>query len=254
MTVRTSKQILYGTFYFIIWAAIFSFAYFSYIKPVPSCFDGKLNQNEERVDCGGVCEKVCLPAGVRPIEVGRVLTFRHSPNQVSALFQITNPNQDSAARDLTYTLRVYDASGNLLQSVSGNSFIYASEGKYIFEPNMVLELGSFANIKAEISDVLWIPSAELGSKPNISLSGVNTEVGDGFASVRARILNEDVVVFRRVVIIAILYGKLGQVAGASQTFVENIAPNDSREFSILYPDPPSVDTANTKIFIYGIRL
>src|SRR3990167_10764616 len=27
-----------------------------YFRPAPSCFDNKLNQNEERIDCGGECE------------------------------------------------------------------------------------------------------------------------------------------------------------------------------------------------------
>lgn len=253
MTVRTSKQILYGTFYFVIWVGVFSFAYFYYIKPAPSCFDGKLNQNEEGVDCGGVCAKICIPAGLQPLEVGRVLMFRHSPTNLTALFQVTNPNASRAAQSFKYIMRLYGMDGELTQSIRGSSFLYAREGKQILEPNISLASQSLGSIDVKIENVLWATVSSFGGQPLLSLSGVKTVVGEGGAAVEGRILNEDTTPFSRITVIAVLYGMLGQVAGASQTFVENLSPNDSRVFSIVYPNPPAINTGGTKVFVYAAR-
>ena len=71
--------------YLILAAAVAALAvYLIYlgVKPASSCFDAKKNQNEEGIDCGGVCVIACSfnveslnILWTRPFEVRLVLTM-----------------------------------------------------------------------------------------------------------------------------------------------------------------------------------
>ena len=58
MERNKKKQIVISLIYVTIFLVIVSWIYYI-IRPVPNCFDGKQNQNEEGVDCAGVCAKKC---------------------------------------------------------------------------------------------------------------------------------------------------------------------------------------------------
>ena len=108
MDYRTMKQAIYGSIYLALFLLFATWFYFLVVKPAPSCFDKKQNQNEEGVDCGGVCSRICLPANLQPISlVDRVQTFFPVTNKVTLLARIKNPNSTHGA-NISYTLILYD--------------------------------------------------------------------------------------------------------------------------------------------------
>ncbi|MFQ5752878.1 MAG: hypothetical protein ACE5HI_12855 [bacterium] len=254
MSRRTAKQLTYGVFYLAFWAVVISAVYFLFLRPEPSCFDGKHNQNEEGIDCGGPCAQSCLPAGLEPLEVvGRILTFRPSPDRLSILAQVSNPNFDQAAKSFTYDFLLYGAGDEVVQSFRGTSFAYAREAKYILLPNASLPARPFSRVGLELGDFEWVPGDEMGRRPSISLSGIATEIEENSLRVEGRVLNADTVSFPKVTILAIFWGELGNIAGASETEINNLRPNESSAFTVIHPSIPNVDTSKTKVFVYAQR-
>lgn len=255
MSLRRAKQIIYGAFYSILLGLFAAWIYYGFLKPAPSCFDGIKNQSEEGIDCGGPCAVSCSIKHVKSIEtVGRILTFAPDQEHLSLLVQISNPNLDYAARNFFYTFSIYDNQGSVIQSFNGNSFVYAGEVKYILVPNaQVPRTGLFGKIEFRAENFDWVPVANLKGPPHIAILGVETNSASTSLTVDGRITNNDTVAFPLVTVVAIFKGQYSQVAGASQTIIENLLPNESRAFSIIHPPVPNVDLTGTKVLVYALR-
>ncbi len=257
--MRLAKQIIYGAFYLILWGGAIAAIYFFFIKPAPSCFDGKQNQNEEGIDCGGPpvggCSNVCLPPGLKaPQVIDRVMVIHPTPERLTILGRISNPNQDYGIKSLTYEFLLYNLAGQVVQSFPGESFLYAGEIKYIILPNISYPAESFSKIDLKISSYDWVPKKEFPGPPKIDISALETRDSGSGLVVEGRITNNDTVSFNKIVIVAILRGKLGQTAGVSQTEIDSILPNETKEFSVIHPKISDIDFAGTKVFVYTKRI
>ncbi len=255
MSLRLTKQVIYGALYLLFWAALISGIYFWFLKPAPSCFDNIQNQGEEGIDCGGPCTVACSLKTVKPIEtLGRILTFSPDQEHLSLLVQINNPNLDYAARSFSYSFSIYDNQGNVVQTFRGDSFAYAGEIKYILVPNAsVPRTGSFGEVKFRVENLDWVSASKLRGMPNIVASGLDVHSASTSLTVDGRLANNDTVTFSQVTVVAIFKGQYGQVAGTSQTTIENLAPNESRPFSVLHPFVPNIDLPGTRVFVYALR-
>ena len=73
----------------------------------PTCFDGKQNQDESGVDCGGVCEKVCSFQAVKPNIIWS-RSFKVSEGIYNAIAYIENPNIRAEAFAVPYVFKIFD--------------------------------------------------------------------------------------------------------------------------------------------------
>jgi len=252
---RRVKQIVYSTFYLIVLICFVSAFYFVFIKPAPTCFDNVQNQNEEGIDCGGPCARFCLPHDLKPIDVvDRIYKFEPDSAHLSLLARISNPNLGYAAKNFSYSFLLYDDKGVLVQSFSGNSFIYAGEVKYIAVPNVAAPLTSFSRIDFKLENPKWVPALEFGSQPQIALRGTEARISNNNSlATEGQIVNNDTLLFPSVKIVVVFKGQLGQLTGVSETEINNLAPNESRPFSVVHPPITNVDISGTKIFAYALR-
>lgn len=251
---RIGKQFAYGAFYIVVLALIAAGFYFAFLKPAPSCFDSIQNQKEEGIDCGGPCSRACIPASIKNIEiVDRILSFEPAPSSISFLARVSNPNLDYATRNFSYQLSLRNASGAVVKSIPGSSFIYAGEVKYIFMPNISVSRSSFDKVDLEINGASWLAANEFVGPPQLAVSRVQTNVSNSKVVAEGQATNNDIVSFPRVTILAIFKGKLGQTAGVSQTELDNLSPNESRQFSVSYPAVTDFDISATQVYAYAAR-
>lgn len=252
MSLRTSKQIIYGALFLLFWIAALSLVYRFSIRPEPSCFDFVQNQSEEGIDCGGPCARKCLPAGLKPIRsVDRVLILRPTREAMTILGRVSNPNTDLAAKSFTYTFMLLGFDGGVVQSFSGKSFIYAGEVKHLLVPNVPYPAAAFSHSELRISEEEWVPKNELPGPPNVATLGTETKSDGKNLVVSGQVVNRDTKTLSRISLIAVFRGRFGQTAGVSQTEAQNLAPNESRSFSILHPAIQNVDLAGTSVFVYA---
>ncbi len=255
MLRRLRKQIIYGFFYLTVLIAAASIVYIYLIKPEPSCFDGIKNQDEVGIDCGGVCVKACLPAGLKPIELAEpILILRPDESHISLLIKVSNPNSINAARSFSYKVSLNDETGKSFWNFDGSSFVYAGEVKYVLIPNSPVEKNKSAkSVDFKIDKANWVNSSEFTGPPQISVQGVHTTDQAKSLLVDGVVVNEDTSIFSSVTIIALFKGGFGQIGGASQTEINNLTLNEARKFSILHPYIPNADLSGTKIFVYASR-
>ncbi len=251
---RIAKQIVYGALYLCVLGGIGAWIYFFYLKPAPTCFDHIQNQGEEGVDCGGPCAKVCTPATLQPITVlGAVMTFTTSPGRVTFLAGIANTNTDFTARNFDYRFDLSDASGTVVQSIAGQSFIYAGEEEYLVAPNEAVT-SSVSNVALVIRNPVWAKSSDTGTAPQFDLENVQTgTISSDMIGTSGTLTNNDASAFDTVTVIALFKDASGAIIGASQTELDNVAPNGTYDFSVTYPADPNIDPAATEVHAYGLR-
>jgi hypothetical protein len=245
MAVRLFKQIFYGSIFLIIIIGLLAFFYFSF-KSKPSCFDGKQNQGEEGIDCGGPCSQICLPADFRNIEVTWTKLL-NTKSQLILIAKIQNPNSGLASYSFDYEFNIL-SNGEVLKTIQGKSFIYAEEIKYIEEfVNKDNMNADNLEIKFAIKNVNWVKSQNF-SKPKIDLISKDIQLKDDFNYLTGRIKNSDFVSLNNVQILANVYDNKSLIS-SSKTLIDNIFPAETKNFQIIFPKDIDISKYNLEIVI-----
>jgi hypothetical protein len=107
MDWRLRKQIIYGLIIFLIFFSIFLFVFLKFRKPViATCFDGKKNQGEEGIDCGGPCPP-CEIKYAEPLKIYPTKYLVYS-NSIDIVGLLENPNKNLALKKIKYYFEIYD--------------------------------------------------------------------------------------------------------------------------------------------------
>ncbi len=253
MATRRAKQIIYGAFYIIVFGAIGFGIYRGFVYRAPSCFDTVQNQGELGVDCGGPCSIACL-SQAQDLAVGDLQTFKTKDGRYTFLARVENHNSLFAAPRFDYAFQLFDASGNVLASYPGTSFIYADEAKYVIVPNVPGAAG-FDYAKLVIQAPAWVQTAKMGDAPrfNNPLSVGQSSISSTTITVHGSLTDADVSHFAPIYLVSIFYGSNGLPSGASQAQIDSIAPSQSVPFSVAYPAGTDINPALTKVYAYALR-
>lgn len=250
---RLNKQLIYGGSFLVIIIIFLGWIYFSYVKPKPSCFDRRQNQNEEGIDCGGVCGRICFPVNFRSIEeVGDPGFLVIDKNHVSLIAKVQNPNDSFAAKSFSYEFKILSDDNFLIKSVAGESFLYAGEVKSIIIPNLEISAASISDIDLVITKPMW-SKAENFSPPAFKLQNQTPTIVNGSLSISGSIISQEAIIFREVEVFAIFKNSNRTPIGVSRTVINDFKPDETRAFSILHPILSSVDLNTTEILIYAKR-
>lgn len=114
------RRLQYGAGYAIVLSLLLTPVYFSFFYAEPTCFDNSRNGGEEGVDCGGACDKVCAFTTEEP-KVLWTKAFRISEGIYNVVSYVENRNIGVGAKNVPYTISVYDKKGSILTSVKGTT-------------------------------------------------------------------------------------------------------------------------------------
>lgn len=240
MSTRRAKQLIYGALYVILLAVLGTVIYFvvRFFVPVAPVV--------------APCTENCMPVGAGSIVTSSVQTFVSGPGRYTFLTQAANRNSGYAAEYFDYAINLYDASGTVIQSVPSNSFIYANETKYLVVPNVVAPV-PFVSAALAISNVYWVTSSSLGVAPQFSQVNPLTGVTSSTVSVSGQLTNANISTYRYVYIDVIFQGADGSPIAASQTVLNNIAPNRTVNFSVSYPQTGAINPAASQVLVYALK-
>lgn len=214
------------------------FVYYSFIKSPETCFDGKQNQNEQAIDCGGVCQLAC-----KEIVTGEDLQFQEtafvwsSENRYDILGKIYNPNSEIGATSFTYTASLLDAAGNVLAAHSGTGYILPQENKYILALNLETS-ATPASVSIHVSDVEWARFSGYQEKPAVSIyqkrySEISS--GTGFSEAFGLLSNESPYDFRALIVQVILRDSMGKPLALNSTEMNTVRSHENRDFRLVWP-------------------
>lgn len=252
--MRRGKQFLYGIFHLAVLGLFGLIMYQVFIRPAPSCTNSRKDRGEAGVDCGGVCRNICLSADHRPLDASavRILPLDASSTRSSFLVEVRNPNLDHDAL-FVYSLAVAETHGSTSNPDQGTGYIKAGEIKYLAFPNK----GTFEGITAadfEIRSTVWRKTEET-RKPdmnvNILEASGGTDAVPPVVTMRGRLTNNDVAAIQAAELVALFHDEDGVLVGVSATLLNDIAPREAREWTILHPGLPGLIPRRTRIIPYA---
>jgi len=235
---KRGKQIIiiaiYVTFFLLIVSAIF-YA----LKPKPNCFDGKLNQDEEKVDCGGICARKCE---VTPREVISVEKTGYVAsglvNKYDIYGEIYNPNAFMGSKEFSYEFKIKNSQGVVIGERKGINFILPGERKYIIESNVETNEVP-VSVELVVSAVKWIEfSVDDYQKPELKVvNKVYSPItsGVGFSEVKGLIKNESQFDFATIKVYIIVRNKAREILALNSTQMNTVKAGENRDFRVYWP-------------------
>lgn len=203
-------------------------------KSAPSCFDNIQNQDEEKVDCGGVCSKEC------PFSAEKILFSEESgfadgstSEQFDLFAHVVNSNSLLGSGEFQYEFTIIDSQGNATAKKSGKSFILPGEKKYIIETD-VRSSARPVKVTFEIKDTLWAEFGKYQEHPQLKV--VNKKYAEInslalFSEASGLLKNESPFEFKSIRIQIILKDESGKIIALNSTQINTVKSGENREFN-----------------------
>ncbi len=208
--------------------------------PRPSCQDGRQNQDEAGVDCGGPpvggCAAVC-PFEARPVRViwSRILPLGAGIYDAAVL--VENPNANLMLADLAYSLRVVDDNNLFITRINDSLSLTPGEQRLIFKTNINVGRRRPARALVDFSQPpRWQRSA---AKPDLAVSD-RQFTPSPVPLLKAKLTNQSLAPYRGIEVAVVLSDDQHNAFAASLTTVAELAPGETREISFSWPRPFSI--------------
>jgi hypothetical protein len=205
------------------------------LAPAPTCFDGKLNQNEAEVDCGGVCGACRKPVQAEGLQVREVALVYGGTKQYDVLARIHNPNDQYGASEFSYTFFVKDDQGRVVAERKGKSFVLPKETKYVIE--MGLETDAKGDrVGIEIGEMKWESFSGYREPPALTVSSRQfSEItsGVGYYKAFGILANESDFDFQSLTVKVVLRDEEGKPVALNKTEMRTVASGERRDVGPL---------------------
>lgn len=244
MSWARRRQIMYLTVIFGIIALITGSIYLIK-KPVPSCSDGKMNQDELGVDCGGSCTKACSSQLV-PLTIWWSRVFPVNKGIYDVAFLVENQNIRFGVQKIGYTIVVFDKFNVKIAEREGETFFNSREKFVIYEPNI--------DTKEQIADRAFLAFGDKAVWQKIKVTPPTISIGTKNYSnapqprLQTSVTNNSLDTLRGTKFVAVLSDQDGNALAASQTVVDVLSGNESRELNFTWPTPFSEGVAIIDIY------
>jgi len=248
MSRRTNKRIVIALIFFLILSGIGFLIYFYSIKPKPTCDDGIKNQNEEDIDCGGVCSP-CELVYIKDIEVLSVKVIPTQNNFYDLVAQIKNPNQNYGSGEVFYKFGLYDSQDRLINEYSGITYILPNQTKYLLKIKAESN-SSVKQVKLSFSNVKW-EKPEDYQAPQIGIQQKEYRLLDdnepGFAQVRAILVNKTGFDLDKIDIDVLLFDASNRLIAININEINTFLAGQERDFLSTWFNPISGQVNSVEI-------
>ncbi len=233
MTWAQKRKLTYALIFFGVVAIFIGVPAYLLLYKAPTCFDNKRNQNEQGIDCGGPCIKLCSPIERQPVVVWQQ-TFEVTPGVFTAAAYIQNPNIDAEAKSVPYTFSFYDTTNTLIITKTGTTYIPAGKNFAVVETNVdmlgkrpVRTLFEFGN------EFIWTRAPR--NQPDIEVKNQTLTDASTTPTVTATVSNSTFTNIPTADVAAIVYNTEGNAFAASKTFVKNLDGRTSQPVVFTWP-------------------
>lgn len=231
------KKIIIASVYLMIFFLFFYFIY-SIFRKKETCFDNIQNQNEEAVDCGGVCQKKCEKIEAQDLIIKKTgIVPAGLSGKYDFYAEIYNPNFLFGSKNFEYEISLKNSSGETVISKKGNNFILPGEEKYLAEINLesqeTLVSGEIKIVSSE-----WVQFNQYYESPKLKITNkIYNKLSDGtnFSEAKGLLKNESEFDFYTIKIQIILLGENGKVLALNSTRMNTVKSGEERDFRVSWP-------------------
>jgi hypothetical protein len=198
----------------------------------PTCFDGKKNQDEIGVDCGGQCSQYLLcKQQVSGLDVLFAKVFSISEGVWSAVAYVQHTNNNAYTNEARYKFEFYDVDGKFIGEREGSTFVGSEETRLVVIESK-LDLGERTPYRVMfewLDDPVWrlyTPTR------NIVVEIVKLNYG---VEIRAWLRNNQPVPVKDVEVSVLVFDNTETAIAVSTTYVEFVGPRESVPISFSWP-------------------
>lgn len=202
----------------------------------PSCTDNTKNGDEQGVDCGGSCTKLCASAFL-DIPSPSWVRFREiAPRLYNVAAYIVNPNPNAGARNISYRLNILDREGLEIAEATGRFNLPVGRNTLVFISGLRITNADRQPVRALVEfkkQPEWIPGADKLSL--LEIAGKDYRESTVESSLDATLRNRSALPLRNIVVYAILKDKDDNAIDFSKTIVDEIRPQGTALAPFTWP-------------------
>jgi len=233
-TWSSRRKFIYAIIAMLLAAVLIGFPAWKILYVPPSCVDNKWNGDEQGVDCGGSCTKVCQNSFL-PLPVPSWVRFKEViPNTYNVAAYIVNPNPKAGAKKVPYTLELIDKNGLPLTSMTGHFDIAPGRNTVVFAGPFALKTEAPARATLTINqDPLWYIGND--PLPTLLVSDKNYTEASTTSSLSVTLKNTGALAIPALNVYAILNNVAGNVIDFSRTSIDGINPGGTANAPFTWP-------------------
>jgi len=245
MSWSSKRRSLYLGGIILFFVVVLAWISFGAFYEAPTCFDEKQNSDEEGIDCGGSCDRVCGFQAVDPIVLWNRF-FEVAPGYYSALALIENPNTNTHADPIPYTFKIRDKENVLIYERKGQTGIPQERLLPIFETGIIT--GERFPVRSTFEfDRAPDWQRTDSERPRITFSGTVLSKEDALPRLRTTIQNESIEPVSDIILVAVLSGADGNAVAASQTVVSYLGAGAQESVVFTWRQPFAVPITSIDI-------
>jgi hypothetical protein len=187
----------------------------------PTCTDNIQNQNEQGIDCGGPCPYLCTALEQSPIVLFTQVLMVGARTDIIA--EVENKNATAAAKNISYTISLYNAKHALVQKINGEIDLPpgATEPVYIPGAYTGKQKVTSAFLSVDPTSAEWFTLTKnsyiVPAVSNITKSGTVSN-----PRVEATIANPSFTAMNDLQVIIFIYDAKNNVIAASETIIPSL--------------------------------
>lgn len=208
---------------------------FSFVYKAPTCFDQIMNGNEQGIDCGGSCVKLCSSAFL-PVTPTWTSFEKIAPGLYNVAAYIVNPNNEGAAVDVPYHFVLYDNKGQELIDSPGVVRIPPHRNTLAFQSSLSLsEAVPYKALFAFTGAPQWVKASDTLGSLQVTDKKYTEDDTANSSSLIVTLRNMSVNSLGKMSVYATLYDASSTIIGFSKTIVDGIAPQSSTFAPFTWP-------------------
>jgi hypothetical protein len=219
------RKTLYSGVIFVIGFILLVIVYELFFTAVATCFDGKQNNGEAGVDCGGSCSLLCHDTAHDPVVLWSrafgVGSAVGQGNYYTAAAYVQNNNVGAGAKQVKYSLQLFDTNNALIVERDGVANIPPVQVVPIIEPNIGVGNRTVSRTLFAFTDdpttIVWnkVPASQL---PTLRVTQQN--LSSDASRLSAIVVNDTLNDAKNVTVAAVLFDADGVARAASKSLVD----------------------------------
>ncbi|MEI7709460.1 MAG: hypothetical protein WCI76_01985 [bacterium] len=176
-------------------------------------------------------------------------SFRVVEGRYNALAYLENRNKNTVVKKIHYRFRFADANNIYIGKREGSTYIPASGKFAVFEPAIDVGHSMPVYTTFEFTEVpAWVTVSEDKVRQlQVLVSNINLTGEDTAPALSATIKNNSFFNIKEMNVVAILYDASHNAISASKTFLDALAPAESKDVSFTWPEVFTAKVATKEI-------
>lgn len=248
MNPRSIKRLIISVL-FLFGVVVLGIALYFVIIPEPTCLDGKRNQGEKGIDCGGPCFPCPEQPNLENLSVVSIEWVYDRDDKYDAAVKIKNPNNLYGANKFDLKITFFSESGQQLKEQKLNSFILPGEEKYVLSQGVALNEAP-ADVKVEIASETWEKFDDY-QKPDLIINSKRFDILSGGSSDYAKawgtLINNSRYDFETITIKVVLRDDRGKLLAENSHIMNTVRAKEQRDFFANFPHQFAGSVANVEV-------